>query len=57
MAVCIGQSIPYPKGFNWQEVCIGSGDGLVPIMHQGITWSNVDPNIWRHMLPLDHNEL
>ena len=27
---------------NCQQVIIGSGNGLVPVRHQAITWTNVD---------------
>ena len=30
-------------GSNWQRVCIGSGNGLVPNRRQAITWTNLDP--------------
>ena len=26
------------------------------VKQQAITWANVDPNICRHMVSLDHNE-
>ena len=25
--------------------------------HQAITWANVDPDLWRHIAPLGHNQL
>ena len=31
------------RGSNWQQVSIGSGDGLGPNRWQSITWTNVDP--------------
>ena len=34
------------KGSNWQEVSIGSGDGLALNRWQAITWSNADPVHW-----------
>ena len=30
-------------GFNWQWVCVGSGNGLAPDGWQAITWINADP--------------
>ena len=39
------------------EVSTGSGNGLVPIRHQAITWTNVDQDYWHHMASLAHNEL
>ena len=32
--------------FKWQDVIIGSGNGLVPNRHQAITWNNDDQIHW-----------
>ena len=34
------------QGSNWQEVSIGSGNGLVPNRRQAIAWTNSDPVHW-----------
>ena len=34
------------------KVSIGSGNGLVPVWHQAITWTNVDQVPWCHMASL-----
>ena len=31
------------------EVDIGSVNGLMPSSNQPITWTNIDPNLYRHM--------
>ena len=33
-------------GSDWQEVSIGSGNGLAPNRQQAITWTNADPVHW-----------
>ena len=40
-----------------QEVNIGSGNGLVLIRQQAITWSNVDQDVWCPKVFLVDNEL
>ena len=36
-----------PRGSNWQDVSIGSGNGLAPNRRQAITWS-IDGQVhWR----------
>ena len=40
---------------TWGHVNIGSAH--VAFNRQAITWTNVDPDLCRHMVPLDHNEL
>ena len=37
-----------------QTCVLGSGNGLVP---SGITWTNIDQNLCRHMTSLGHNVL
>ena len=32
-------------GSNWQWVSIGSGNGLVPVWHQAISWAYDDPYV------------
>ena len=46
-----------PKGFNWQYVSTGSGNGLAPNKCQAITWSSVDLDIWCQLASLGHKEL
>ena len=36
------------------KINIGSGNGLLPL---AITWANVDPDLYQHMVSLDDNEL
>ena len=44
-------------GPNWQKVIITSGNGLAPNRRQAITWSNVDPVLWRIYAALGGDEL
>ena len=37
------------------EVDFGSVNGLMPSGSQSITWTNSDPNLYRHMTSLGHN--
>ena len=37
------------------EVTIGSVNGLMPEGKQPITWTNIDPNLYRLMTSLEHN--
>ena len=39
------------------KTIIGSGNVLAGYWGQGITWSNVDSDLWYHMVSLGHNEL
>ena len=34
-----------------------AGNGLAPNKWQAITWTNVDKDLWCHMMSLGHNEL
>ena len=47
----------YFSGYNWQQVCIGSDNGLAPNSLQAIVWSNDDPAHGRIYAPPGHNEL
>ena len=46
-----------PKGSNWQDLNVGSGNGFVPNRRQAISWPNVDRDIWHHMAPQCHIEI
>ena len=37
------------------EVNIRSVNGLMPSGNKPITWTNIDPNLYRHMTSLEHN--
>ena len=47
----------YSESSNCQYVSIGSGDVVVPNLHQVITRIAVDPDVWCHMAPLGHSDL
>ena len=69
LALCAGNSaltgkLPAQRASNaenvsiWRrhhEVNIGSVNGLMSSGNQPITWTNVDPNLYRHMTSLGHN--
>ena len=40
---------------RYHEVVIGSVNGLMPAGNQPITWTNIDPNLYRLMKSLGHN--
>ena len=42
---------------NWQLASIGSGNGLLPVWHQAITWTNTCPVHWHTYAPLGGDEL
>ena len=45
------------KRSNWQQVSIGSGNGLVSLRHQAITGTNASHDVFCHKVPLGLNEL
>ena len=47
----------YYWGFNWQDISICSGNGLMPNRQQAITWANADPILWRIYAALGGDEL
>ena len=44
-------------GFNWQQVIIVSGEGLVPYREHAFTWTNDDHVKWCIYASPDLNEL
>ena len=42
------------SGTNWQDVIIGSGNGLARHRHQAITWIDGNHILWHHMASPGH---
>ena len=57
ICILIQLSLKFFYGFNCQLVNIALGNGLALYRRHTITWINVDQDLWRHMVPLGHNEL